>query len=136
MLTTTDREGQSGLDDGRREDTLERSALARGLVLLGAHQEGLRAVLGGRKGRRDGRQDSGIIVVVGRDMGLEGVAKETGYATITKARPEGVQIDLVSVPMLAVATSMTAAVDVAWGRRTTACTGHLVGERRRHGRYR
>lgn len=46
-----DREGQSGLDDGGREDTSERSALARGLVLFSAHQEGLCAVLGGRRGR-------------------------------------------------------------------------------------
>ena len=51
----TDGKVLSGLDDGGREDTSERSALAWGLVLFSAHQEGLCAVLGGRKGRRDGR---------------------------------------------------------------------------------
>jgi hypothetical protein len=63
MLTKTGGERQSRLDGRGREGTPERSALPRCLELFGAHQERLRAILGGRKGRRDGRQDTRVNVL-------------------------------------------------------------------------
>ena len=70
VTTMTDGEGQRRPYGGDREDTLERRAVAGGLELLGTHQEGLRAILGGRNGRGDGRQHA-IVVVVIVGLGLE-----------------------------------------------------------------
>ena len=69
VTTTTDGKGQRRPYGGDREDTLERSAVAGGLELLGSHQEGLRAILGGRNGRGDGRQHA-VVVIVGGGGGL------------------------------------------------------------------